>query len=38
VALRQDGWSQHVTCHVFVETTHLVAAQHEFACVVIPPT
>ena len=29
---------QHVTSHVFVETTHVVAAPHGFACVVTPPT
>jgi len=26
----------HVTCHVFAETTHVVAAPHGFACVDIP--
>ena len=28
----------HVTCHVFAETTHVVAAPHAFACVIIPAT
>jgi len=28
----------HVTCHVFAETTHVVAAPHAFARVVIPAT
>jgi len=27
---------KHVTCHVFAETTHVVAAQHRFARVVTP--
>ena len=26
------------TCHVFAETTHVVAEPREFACVVIPAT
>jgi len=30
--------SKHVTCHVFAETTHVVAEPHEFASVVAPAT
>jgi len=29
---------QHVFFHVFAQTTHVVAAPHGFACVVIPAT
>jgi len=29
---------KHVTCHVFAETTHVVAAPPNFAGVVLPPT
>jgi len=29
---------KHATCHVFAETTHVVAAPHGFARVVIPAT
>jgi len=29
---------KYVTCHVFAETTHVVAAPCGFACEVIPPT
>jgi len=29
---------KHVTCHVFAETTHVVAAPPNFAWVVLPPT
>jgi len=29
---------KHVACHVFAETTHVEAAPHGFACVVIPAT
>jgi len=33
------SWSDdNVTCHMFAETTHIVAAPHGFACVVIPAT
>ena len=27
---------QNMTCHVFAETTHVVAAPYGFACVVLP--
>jgi len=29
---------KHVTCHVFAQTTHVVAARRGFACVFIPAT